>query len=727
VASNGPYWPISPLRSYNALEMTSYHLTSCRSLLLAVFTFILVTGCTPQTDGTGLGVRAQAAADRQRAELTALYKETLQDPSTDRGPASRRAAAIALLIAGSDEAMQILSDSLNSGDPTQLQAVLGALSTQDKPEPRLQNSALMAVDDCPAANRSALGGLLARYSETSPGILKELINRSENRTADISSRETAIVCLGEFHSDAAEATSTLIELLRESDQPRIVAATNLSLEQLTGIRNQTRSQWRLWWQDHKDRPPSSWMRETIQVQNRRISELEGTVQRDQERDQLVINRLIGVYRELWPLLPVEEQLDSIPGMLRDDLADVRRFGVDRVAVLLRDGQATAAIEEAVLESLEDTDLEVRRKVAALLAELSNPDLTDLLAERLNMESDPIVLNSTLRFLQARGSRKHLPSVLPMLGREQTREAAMATTWAFLRDATTPAETRAAVLEAIESLESPSTSPEEKALLVLVSPEDRIMEFEPWLADSDPVIRSAVATAMLRRDQIDLVLSRGDDFAIYPTAIEAAMSLPLDQPMDRVNQIITLEPPQDSQTEIWEQAILTASELIPPRDQMTLDDRLASNGLVGQSLRIRILDQAQAGESIAETDRAMILKRLAPLLIETNKSKTAVILLEPFYKTNDELARLRFMAALHDRDFDSAYTVNDQLTQWLSAYEGLREAHPDISVAVRDEITQRFNGDLDSQTRARLDISVDPMMVEPEISGEKADETNERPS
>ena len=105
----------------------------------------------------------------------------------------------------------------------------------------------------------------------------------------------------------------------------------------------------------------------------------------------------------------------------------------------------------------------------------------------------------------------------------------------------------------------------------------------------------------------------------------------------------------------------------------------------------------------------------------------MILLEPFYSTNDELAELRFMAALHDRDFNTASTINDQLGQWLSGYETLREAHPDIAVAVRDEITQRFNSELDAQTRARLDISVDPMMVEPEISGEKADETNDRPS
>ena len=710
--------------------MSIQHLPSCRFLILAVLSGILMTGyagCSQQPDGNGLGARAQAAADRQRAELTALYTETLQDPSTDRTPSTRRAAAIALLVADSDDAVEALSNSLNSGQPAQVQAVLGALATQDRPDPRLENPALMAVGNCPPINRSSLGSLLARYSETSPGIMKELVNRAENRTADLGSRETAIVCLGEFHSNAAMVTSTLIELLKESDQPGIINATNYSLEQLTGIRNQSRTQWRAWWQEHRDRPPSTWMRETIQVQNRRISELEGTLQRDRERDQLVINRLIGVYRELWPLLPTEEQLESIPGMLQDDLPDVRRFGVDRVAVLLRDGEATPAIEDAVLQRLDDPDLEVRRKVAALLEELSDPELTDRLAARLKSESDPDVLNSTLRFLEARGDRSHLPSILPLLAREQTRETAVATSWAFLRDSSPTTKTRTQVREAMGPIESTSNDPEEMALLVLVSRDEDLVEFEPLLSDPEPMMRTALATAMLRRGQTDLILSKGDDPAIYPVALEAALSLPLNQPMDRMNQIISLEPPQESQENIWEEAILTASELVPARDQISLDDRLAMNERIKESVRIRILDQAQARESIEEVDQAMILKRLAPLLIKANKSKTAVILLEPFYKTNDQLAQLRFMAALHDRDFDSAAMVNEDLKEWLAAYESLRETHPEASVAVRDEITQRFNEALDSQTRARLDISVDPMMIETGPSVEEVDGANDQSS
>ena len=586
-------------------EMNCLQLSTCRRSLLAVFTLIMITGCTPNPMATDLEP-AQAAADRQRAELMTLYKETLRDPSADRSPSTRRAAAVALLVEGSNDAMETLSNAMNSGDSTQVQSVLEALSTQDRPEPRLENAALMAIGDCPPINRSALGSLLARYSETTPGIMKQLINRAVNRTADLNSRETAIVCLGEFHSDAAQATSTPIELLRESDQPAIINAANFSLEQLTGIRNQTRSEWRLWWQVHKDRPPSSWMRETIQVQNRRISELEGTVLRDRERDQLIINRLIGVYRKLWPLLPVEQQLESIPAMLRDDLADVRRFGVDRVAVLLRDGQATSTIEEAVLESLEDSDLEVRRKVAALLAELSNPELTDLLAARLETETDPLVLNSIPVFLQLEAKTI---TCLPFFRCSSGNRHAMPPWQPYGRFFETPRpqsprQIRRAERDRIDRIDSRQS--EEKALRVLVAPADRIIDFEPWLTDSDPLVRAAVATAMLRREQVEELLSKGDDFAIYPIAIEAALSLPPDQPLDRMNKIIALEPPQETQIETWEQAIITASEPLAPREQLTLDDRLADNSLVKQSLRIRILDQAQAQESLPESDRAMIL-------------------------------------------------------------------------------------------------------------------------
>ena len=149
----GHKWPILAHPSAWIIQckekMNCLQLSTCRRSLLAVLTLIMITGCTPQPDGNGLGARAQAAADRQRAELMTLYKETLRDPSADRSPSTRRAAAVALLVEGSNDAMETLSNAMNSGDSTQVQSVLEALSTQDRPEPRLENAALMAIGDCP--------------------------------------------------------------------------------------------------------------------------------------------------------------------------------------------------------------------------------------------------------------------------------------------------------------------------------------------------------------------------------------------------------------------------------------------------------------------------------------------------------------------------------------------------------------------------------------------------
>ena len=63
------------------------------------------------------------------------------------------------------------------------------------------------------------------------------------------------------------------------------------------------------------------------------------------------------------------------------------------------GEGTELIEEAVLERLDDPDVQIRRKVAAILGELSNPGTMERVIDRLQIESDPEVLNDALRIMQ----------------------------------------------------------------------------------------------------------------------------------------------------------------------------------------------------------------------------------------------------------------------------------------------------------------------------------------
>ena len=244
--------------------------------------------------------------------------------------------------------------------------------------------------------------------------------------------------------------------------PRPLAeAARSSLAQLTGLLDKwDTKRWLAWWDVNQDRPSTLWLRDAIQAQGRRITDLETQLRQARERDSLVVMRLVEVYRDLWPLLEIEQQLERVPGMLQDDRAGIRSFGVDRVAVLLRDGEATEVIEEAVLDRLDDSDVEIRRKVAAILGELSYPNIMDHVTERLEDESDPVVLNHALRLLQTRGDRNDLVKVLPLLQQEETRDAAAATTWSFLRSKNPTQQERIEIMELLGDPDIKNTVPQE---------------------------------------------------------------------------------------------------------------------------------------------------------------------------------------------------------------------------------------------------------------------------
>ena len=67
----------------------------------------------------------------------------------------------------------------------------------------------------------------------------------------------------------------------------------------------------------------------------------------------VTTRVADAYRELWPLITVEEQQARLPALLEDPLVPVRVFAVERVAVLLRDGDADADLQLRLLDRLGD--------------------------------------------------------------------------------------------------------------------------------------------------------------------------------------------------------------------------------------------------------------------------------------------------------------------------------------------------------------------------------------
>ena len=643
-------------------------------------------------------------------------QHTLQSQSPDLDPATRQAAAAELLEQQSPEAIEILTGALTSGRAPQVTAVLTAIDGEIQPHPALLQASLDAMSNVPADNRATLGGLLVRYSEANPGIFGIIRSKALDPKAPLAERESAVACLGEFHSQPAEAARALVDILQQPAQVALARAAAISLSRLTGLPGDWKTdRWLAWWEVNQDRPSNLWLRDAINAQGRRIADLETQLNQARERDRLVVTRLVEVYRDLWPLLEIEQQLDRIPGMLIDDRAGIRSFGVDRVAVLLRDGEGSELIEEAVLERLDDPDVEIRRKVAAILGDLSNPETMQRVTDRLKIESDPEVVNHALRIMQVRGDRENLELVLPLLKREETREVAAATTWAFLRNWTPSEAERIELSNILGTTDGETSTPQEIALRVLVSPENELEEASVFLDAPDDATRAAVAEALLRRQRYEDILANGSDPAIYPVAVNAALELPTERPLERIDRLLILGVPSESQQATWQAALSVASESVPASELSILDDRLAAHEHADEVLRITILDRALENELITENEKIALLKRLVPLLIKNNKAKTAVILLEKLHEQDQELSDMRFEAALLSRDFDIAGSMRPEMDNWIKAYELIKQSHPESAGALKDEITQRFNDQLDDGLKSRLGIAVDPLMNDAETT------------
>ncbi|MCH2133165.1 MAG: HEAT repeat domain-containing protein [Phycisphaerales bacterium] len=401
-------------------------------------------------------------------------------------------------------------------------------------------------------------------------------------------------------------------------------------------------------------------------------------------------------------------------MLQDDRPEIRSFGVERIAVLLRDvrdGQETEAIEYAVVERLGDPEVDIRRQVAALLSELSNPNVVETVTARLEVESDPEVLRAALRYLQTRGDRASLARMLPLLGRDGTREAAAETMWLLLKDEPPSPEEQAELLESLGDGPADSSTPAMAALWVLAVPPEQLNQADSLLVHPDANTRTVVAEALLRRGRYDPLLQYGNDVALYQVALEAALEKPSEHHLDRINRLLRLPPSQESDQAAWSEAIAVAARTVPLDQQVALDEQLTRHPAVPGELRVTVLNQAVADEDLPLSIRMDILRRLVPLLLELNQAKTALAKLDaiPDDQLDEDMAEMRFQSALLARVFDAAAQVHDEPEPWIAFYEATRETHPDESESLRSEITRRFNNVLDPMMKARLGIAVDPTM------------------
>lgn len=678
---------------------------------------LLVCGCAAPKVSPGEAPRQgedPPPMDASSARRLQLASVILMDGVDDMDAATRGAAASELVSLGLPQSREVLIDALRSARAEVLQAVLESMLAEAKVDHEFGPVLLEVLATAPIDVQPVLAELLARHGQADVRMLLAVSAMALDTELPAERRTAAIGAIGAFRHAPAQAASELMQVLQQPHGPddAVAAAAAAQLSHLTGMpRSTTPPQWIAWWKQNRNRPAERWLEDTVDALTkeaaRRVKELsEARAARDRMSD-----RLLAAYREFWPLLSIEQQQDRLLPLLEDELASVRMFGLDRLAVQLRDGHDSPGGQEAAAALLSDPDAAVRAAAAALIPELDPAAIDPAVVANFPTEHDPLVLAAMLPRVAAIQPDLITPEKIgPLLASPAVRPAAIAALWTRLSDPASRTDSMAAeMLPLVRNAWAIEQTPSSGALLTLIGTPDDVAVLEPRLDDPDSTWRAAIANAMHTRGMYGPLLARTSDPAIYPFALRAVGQ---SGDVAGVRAIGQLSPPEQH-TALWMQALLDAARQTNPAEALQVDDLLSAQPTIAAAQRAALLQEAFSSGDVAEQDLVGIAKRLGPLVLQTGDPRAVVAMIDnmPANRVDAELLATKFEAAIRGRLYDEAATVHEGPDAWITAFERLQQLQPEVADLVRTEIVRRFEDDLDAAMRARLGMATDPMMGE----------------
>jgi hypothetical protein len=640
---------------------------------------------------------ASEISDRQQRQLQ-LFEATLRNVSPDIETRVRRQAAEELMAMDLPAATTLLVDALRSGDPPAVEAVIEAMETSPRPVPGLLEPAVSTLQDSSGEDRDKLALILPRYGRPALDLVAQ-------RALD--AQEPPERRIGPIHALAAfrsrESAYQLMVLLEEETtaRPGIQRAACESLQMLTGLPyGSDAAQWRLWWNDLKDRPIEDWLRIVVQQLSERNTKVEQEIRQQERVNEAIASRLADTYRELFLGLPIEEQNRRLLALLDDELPQVRQFAVGRVERMLRD---SARVPDPVLarlaERLSDAEEypELRLWCARLLNDLNYPATPALIGAALAASQDETIACGYLEIVAKRPSGAALPSILPWLGTPGAGQAAAAAVWAEISvaapGATAPPDLRAAALRAFEIHKTPAHA---RLVAALGKPAER-GAVTGLLDSGSPDMKRAVSQGLAWAGDREPLLARASDTEVYPFAVAVLTRGRAD--LATLGTLAELTPPPQHR-QAWSGAVLQVAGGLAPADLLAADDLLASKG-VRPAVRAGVLARTAdlAPDAIASERRGELLARLTELLIASGEYQRAFEVSQRLTGSppTAALAQLKFRAAVLAAHYDDAVAISGTPRVWVDAFARVVEEHPQPARALGAEIDRRFH--LDEQTRS----------------------------
>jgi hypothetical protein len=689
-------------------------------------------GCSASAAGYGsvvFSAPAAAAAFTLQVELSdeqlrqlQLSREVLLSESADITDETRRNAASLLIDLGAPESRQVLEDALATRNSLTLRAVLGALAERPA-DPLLLDATVDALRTAPLELCELVASVLAAHgAEGLEGVSAVALDAG----APLEFRTQAIHALGSFRN--REGLLTLMSLLEpERHEPReVIEATCSALQSLTGMRLDSDPQrWRNWWSEFRDKPFAEVLRITV----RRLSDQMANLERQNARlSELYANSL----REVYLLLPMEEQLDRLASDLAHEMPQVRRLALDRVDLLLRDQvRLPDSVKAQLAKQLSDPEAAHRRLAARLLDESNYDGLRELLAAALTTESDPATAQEFLRVLIKRPTASAAQPALRWLTDPVAGPNAATLLSQLASAGTLPEEVAEEARNITRSTVTPTnggpnaaaiqTPPPHARLLTVLGKERDLVLLEAMLDTAAPELRQAIADGLAIIGRAAPLVARAQDPIIYPCALRATANGKGD--VDTLRRVMALTPGEQHR-DLWLAEVRSVAAKVPHDQIMTADDLLAGISTIDGRTRVQLLQRAvdlPAGELPATLRRSVIM-RSCELLLLLNEPVRSLDLLDTLgtQQTDEEVQTLSLRAAVFAGLFDRAQEIDDDPRAWIALLTRLVEADNAQAVSLTSEIEERFHDGMDEPTRqafeavaAQVQSKIEPVQPEPE--------------
>ena len=417
-------------------------------------------------------------------------------------------------------------------------------------------------------------------------------------------------------------------------------------------------------------------------------------------------RLIEAYKELWPLISVDQQHKKLPTLLNDPLHELRSFGIERISVLNRDGEATEEELQTVVSLLADVNQRVRLSAAKLLPEINLSNLAQDVASYLANEKDENV--ASLEIIYFRDNPNPV-AIEPILARINTNLAAeSADTFVSLLGVTPrSSENYSTWIKIIRDAKRLHYVPTLLTLEAILGTDKDRRLLIPMLKDNIDPTRLSVAKGFAAVGYWVPLLERIEDPSLMPFTVTALQNK---GDLEAFKTLLTLR--SKIKVADWDTAALRILKSLDTRSLLLADDLLS--GVGETDLRLNILMKVwKQSENRSLVARIAIAKRTVPLLNSSGRAGEALLLLEEYGDSiiDKELLSLQFETAILASSWDSAADVRPEPQPWVDAWQTMKTQDPAAAVVIRQQIIQRFEDLLTESQRQTLELEEASVVTE----------------